>query len=236
MARIKLGPNIVDIRGKVGEVVYSVWKAGVAYCRKTAAIIANPKSLRQGQVREFVAQYATKWYTTLTAAQRNGWNELAQRLAGLADGSQGGILNMVPKIGGIMSGQNAYIAFNVRAKLSGVAGGDDAPLGEDQPTAPTGVSAVYLAGTLTVTWTEPAIKETGYKVAVWFRSHEKTYHKQSEGAYAISPAAMTQAESAGGVKMLFTVAAPFNSIVQLQTVNPSGWASPGSEAVETSCP
>lgn len=239
MAVIKLGALISDIRGKLQNGVYSLAKGGVHYVKNIPASVTNPNSTDQALVRNLLQLASKKWYNTLTPAQRVGWEELAQNLAGLASEGNGGVLNLVPPIGMKGSGLNAYVAFHTRAWAAGLFGAwvDDAPLGEVQPTAPMSPSLGYAAGNLSVGWIDPIISDASAKIAIWVYSHQRLYHRQIVGYYdlASSPAVITTARAALGGWIPFVDSEEFEMVVQLQTINPSGWASTGSQTVEVVC-
>ncbi len=239
MARIKFGPNVTDIRGSIGNVVYSIWKAGVNYIRMKPNIISNPKSADQVAIRQLVAASSARWFTELTSIQRASWEEMAQRLASITGGvnGQGGILNIIPPVGGIMSGVNAYVSFRAAAFTAGfdpLLFIDNAPLGEDQPLNVTALNVTYDNISLIFTWLLPVPIDPGAVVRVWLRSRELVYHRQLAN---VEPAAslgasFDSAKSANGNPIVFSSAIPQHILVQVDVVNPSGYRSPGGETLE----
>jgi hypothetical protein len=240
MARIKLGPNITDIRGTIKEVCYSIWKSGVHYARSLAGVVANPKSADQSLIRELLITASKRWYDTLTTTQRAGWETLAEILSKMSGESGGGIRNLVPPIGGIMSGLNAYVAFYTRSYVAGLSGfwNDDAPVGATPPNDPQVQNVVWTPPNVVITWTDPTIVEVNSKIAVWLRSHSPTFHRQIAGyaALVIGTLSLDGAKGAGGGGIAFAVTSGEKLILQLQTVQPNGWASPGGQACEFSIP
>jgi len=237
MARIKLGPNITDIRGSFKEVVYSVWKSGVAYIRSKAQVIVNPQSIDQAEIREMLQERAKAW-ASWSQDQRDSWEAMAQRLAGIPL-PPGGIRNLTPPVGGIMSGFNAALAFGVASAIGPGGFSAYAPLGEDQPDPPTNVAVAEIApGQIEITWTDPVTKDPDAMIRVWLRSHEKTYHKQLIGHVdlALETITLNDAKGALGQVITFTNAAPVRLIIQLDVVNPSGFRSSGSNTVEITIP
>lgn len=239
MAIIKLGALVSDIRGSLQNGVYSVAKGGVHYVKNIPASVMNPNSPDQNTARRAIMTAAKGWYNTLTAAQRAGWETLAQQLGVLESENSNGIKDLVPAIGMKGSGINAFCAFGARSTLAGLYSGfsSDAPLGEVQPTPPLTPVASYDAGILTVTWTAPAISDPAARVALWIRSHQKIYHKQIVSyAELIDLNNNTDtARAALGKYLSYVNAVPFEMSLQLQTVNPSGWASPGTETLQVVC-
>lgn len=234
-ARIKLGPNIVDIRGRIKNVIYSIWKNGVHYCRTAAAIISNPESAKQAQVRELMTLASKRWYDDLTEQQRANWSEYA---AGLEpqEGDAGGILNIIPQNRGVMSGFNAYcMAYVLVRKCAITLPGafDDAPLGQTPPDAPTGLSIGYIDPNVTIEWVDPVTVTEDSKVRIWLRSHENIAHRQHKGsaALAVQLDAINSFRGAQGADIQFNQA-PGHYLFQMDTVQPNGLKSNPSNTIE----
>lgn len=236
-AVVKLGAMFADMRGSLQNAVYSVAKGGVHTVRSIPVSVTNPNSADQSLVRNRFQDSSQRWYNALTAVQRAGWEELAQVLATLSSEGGGGVLNLVAPIGMKGSGINAYVGFRTRAYAAGLGGSfmDDAPLGEVQPTVPIIGSVTYAAGFINVPWGAPVTADAGAKVALYIKSHQGSlYHRQIVSYELLASLANNteQGRAALGNYILYTNAVPFEMICQLQTVNPSGWASPGGAAVE----
>jgi len=75
MALIKFGGGISEMRGKIAGTVFSRNKAG-AYARNRVTPV-NPQSARQNAVRALMQTLAVAWSTTLSAANRAGWEAYA---------------------------------------------------------------------------------------------------------------------------------------------------------------
>jgi len=235
MARVKLVAPVGDLRGTLFGLVYSEWKAGVNYIREYQATVLNPNSVRQELMRERLQFYTQEWFNTLTQAQRDGWEEMAQRIGDLEHDpfTSNSILQICPEIGGKMAGVNVYAGFNTRALSAGLAGTNAAPLGEAQPTPPGVSSVAYVSatGTLTVGWGDAATFASGAVAELWLRSRSRVYHKQWETATAMTTntVVITAANAALGARLAFLAAASQRLLIQMRTVNPSGYASPGGE-------
>lgn len=238
MAKIKLGALVSDIRGTLQNGVYSLAKGGVHYVKNIPACVTNPNSEDQNLARRALLFFAKAWYNTLTDAQRTGWEELAQYLSGLTSEGNGGVLNLVPPVGMKGSGINAFCAFGVRSTMAGLQGSFsmDAPIGEVQPGPVIDLSGSYdgLTGYLTLNWTDPLIADAAAKLAVWVYSHKRIYHKQivAYNDLLLLTDDIAAARGAHGAWIPFQSTKPFELVVQMQTINPSGWASPGSQTIE----
>lgn len=232
MARIVLGPNVTDIRGRFGSIVYSIWKTGVQYMRQTANVIANPHSASQTSIRDRITVLSKRWYDNLSAGQRAGWNDWAQTKPGMGNGD-GGIMNIIKGNGGIMSGFNAYLLANQWLNTISVAIVDDAPLGLTPPSAPLNVAASYLPGHLTVTWDLPVTIKVGARVRLWIANHQQLIHRQyvNHEAAATLTFDLTQVKGAGGVGIPIENV-PGDYIVQMDTVDVDGTKSGPSNAAE----
>jgi hypothetical protein len=226
---------IADIRGKLQNGVYSVAKGGVHYVKNIPASVYNPCSADQGLARSYL-QEATKDWAGLTSNEKTMWENVAARCAGLAKTNGGGQLALVPAIGFDGSGFNAYCAFRTRARLAShslVNFNTAWRLGvdtEDQPTDQTLTDLSCAAGTLTLTVTAPVTSDVAALTPYWIRSMDGTYHKQVFFLNDIATLIQntTSAKSKHGTSLLFSIAVGAVVAVQTQVVNPSGWASPGS--------
>lgn len=74
MAKCKYGDIIVELRGAKGGAVYSKNKYG--YYVKPNAVPINPTSTAQGKTRIAFSQFTKSW-SSLSAGQRAGWDDLA---------------------------------------------------------------------------------------------------------------------------------------------------------------
>ena len=145
----------------------------------------------------------------------------------------GGINQITPPLGGTMSGYNCYISFYMTAVSTGAAEPTAAPLSEQRPGAPTGVSVSYAGSFVVTTWTDPVEVIAGAQIRLWLRSEMGIYHRQMHTYYALAAqtSSLTGARSAQGKTILFSVpelSGGDTVTVQLDTVNPSGLRSAGS--------
>jgi hypothetical protein len=231
MAKIQLGVGFQSIRGKIGTGIYQVWK-GIQIVRNKPAVISQPNSTDQSAAREKMAEAYDNWLG-LTALQRNYWEEMATQLAGYPE-PPGGIDNIVPKFGGKMSGFNAYCSLAIAAVIAGGAWPTDPPLAEQRPSAPLSVAASYASPTLTITWIDPQVCDAAARVRIWLRSRHRVYHRQMLNttlALGIQTRDETGAKGAGGFTIPFTVPEVSGNerlSIQMDTVNPSGMRSEGS--------
>lgn len=111
MATIKMSALVEDVRGPMGQIVFSNWK-GRHYARYKAEYIGNPMTPEQSAVRSFLGASVQEWWK-LTDIQRALWEEYAQgKGRARADEKEVGSKCLIRPRGILMSGFNAYIGVN----------------------------------------------------------------------------------------------------------------------------
>lgn len=239
MATFTPGAMVEDIRGTLNNVVYTVAKGGVHVVKNRPISPNNFNTVDQAAARARLQEAGKDW-RALIDAEKATWEEVALRCAGLAMGPGGGVTSIVPPIGFKGSGFNAYVAFRTRALLAGVTLVDFNTawrLGvatEQQPTPPIITSLTCVAGTATADYTDPVTKDAACKIAYWFRTRDKIVHPQIKAydVLGVLSYPFTQIKCAQGKSVPLTELTGAILIAQFQTVNPSGWASPGSNTLE----
>jgi len=78
MARLILGPNVLDLRGKLGEVVYQ-GKRGGTYAH-TYVPSTNNKRTQQVAWRAALTYFAVNWSDVLNEDQRQAWRQAAKKI------------------------------------------------------------------------------------------------------------------------------------------------------------
>jgi len=233
MARIKYSGLISDLRGKLGSTVASVWKSGIGYVKMMPTSVNNPNSTRQDVMRSVFSEFSKKWNDTLTAAERADWETYALTKPGYY-AVTAGVRELVGSNGGTMSGINAYCLTNAWLINTGMTAVTAPPLGKTPPGKPEAVAATCAAGTLTVTWTPPASKEALAYVRVWIASQSGAFHKQKCKIedVTVGTVNITTLRGAQGRDILISAMIGEIAYIQLDTVNPSGGKSAGSNTVE----
>jgi hypothetical protein len=232
--RIKLGPILQDARGKLGSVVFSVWKTGKQYVRQTANIIANPNSTDQSAIRANMEMLSKYWYGTLTQDQRDGWATWALTKPGMGTGS-GSIRDLIKGNTGIMSGFNAFCMANQWVYTGDPAASvvEDAPLGATPPTPPLSVTPIWTTPNLVVTWNGPDVKKTGAHCRLWITCRERGVHKQLIAVALATAGTISIAAVKGALgASIDLINAPGHYLVQMDTVDPDGTKSPGSVTMD----
>lgn len=235
MARVEYSGLINDLRGSIGGWTYSIWKAGVAYVRKQAAIISNPASADQANVRCKLAYYAKYWYDLLTAQQRIDWSTWALTEPGKGN-KDGGILTLIKGNNGKMSGFNAFVMAMQWLYSAGHGMSIEAPLGATPPTPPKDVSLAWVSPTLTVNWVAPDIYMPApeARARIWIAHHKGLFHRQLAVHELVTQLTknITQVKGANG-DLVSLSDCPGEIIVQMDTVDPNGTKSGPSNVVQT---
>ncbi len=124
MAKIKLGPPVVGIRGTIGGIIFSANGSGL-FARAWARG-PNPQTILQNTARNSLGKFASAW-RALTAGQQTGWNTYAALPAQERFDSLGE--SYFP------SGFNQYISVNANLAIVGSAARSIAPT-FTRPVAP----------------------------------------------------------------------------------------------------
>jgi hypothetical protein len=188
------------------------------------------------------------WYSTLTEAQRAGWNEFAQQLGSASDkrgpnlGGGGGILQIIPDDGGVMSGYNSFVKTNVVALMTGFLmlspPVPNAPLGIDAPNAPTELYLFvycFLPGQpcrIYLRWTDPLGAPENSIIRVWTVSLDAGVHRQIVALVALGDVGVnfTQVKAAQGA-LINVENLPGHYHFQIDCISPSGLKSPPSNVI-----
>jgi hypothetical protein len=233
MAKIKFTGLISEIRGQLNDTIIQGWKSGVFSVKKMMSAVRNPNSARQDIARSVMSTYSKKWTDTLTPAERTAWEAYAQTKPGYYPGVPG-VRQIIPTNNGIFSGINAYCMTNALLINAGMLPTDTAPLSATPPGKPEAVAATCAAGTLTVTWTEPAVKEALAYARVWIASASGKFHRQKCKIedVTVGTVDITTIRAALGKDLLLTALVGELVYIQLDTVNPTGGKSAGSNTAE----
>jgi hypothetical protein len=171
MARIEYASMIKDIRGSVGNIVYTQWK-GLPCARMAPTVFRYPwESVLNAKQRDETAKLVNAWNNNLTTAQRAAWETYAAYLETLTT-----IYDMIPAKkypSGTMSGYNAFLLVNLLSRSIGfTAIIEDEPSAEEIPIAPTLVDCVGTSGPprkITVSYTYDAVPTATTFVRIWAR-------------------------------------------------------------------
>lgn len=232
-ARIKFSGLISEIRGKLDNVIIQGWKSGVFSVKNMMTSVRNPNSPAQDSRRATLSTASKDWADTLTSDQRAAWESYALQEPGKYPAVPG-VRQIIPSNNGKMSGINAFVLTQGWLISAGLAGVTDPPLAATPPGKPEGVAVSSLAGTLTVTWTDPTQPAAGCICRVWIASASGKFHKQLVGA-ALSATAtvdITLVRGAMGKTIALTQFADELVYVQCDIVDPLGGKSAGSNCVD----
>lgn len=220
------------IQGKVGEVTYKRWKTGVNVVQQVSSGVRNPNSPSQMLQRQVFSVFAKEWFTVLTAPQRTLWNSYALTKPGMYACGQG-VRELVGSNGGIMSGQNAFILTNAWWVSCGLPGLAIPPIAGSSPTVINDLDVQDVIGVITLTWTS-AVAEVGAISRIWVASVSGLFHKQivDVPVDATGTTIISQVKGAKGEFLDLADLPGERLYVQMDTVNPSGGKSAGSNTFE----
>ena len=223
MARFKLGFGMTDIRGKIGNFVYSIQKTGVSTIRQVAQSVSNPMSADQAAIRCNLAFLTKNWNDVLTQEERDAWATWALTKPGMGN-KDGGILTVIKGNNGIMSGMNAYVLANQWLKSIGAANTAVAPVGATPPTAPVVTSIIWDGvDRADVIWVLPTVMKVGAKVRLWLACRQPGVHRQlvwAEDATLLTRSLYSIKVAQGAAALI--VDYPGDYIIQMDTVDTDG--------------
>ncbi|MBA7564230.1 hypothetical protein ES708_05892 [subsurface metagenome] len=247
MARIKTSELISSIAGMVGDHIYSCWK-GQQYIMSKPVTISRPCSPAQSAVTASVTAISRMWYSALTEAQRAGWNEFAQQLGSASDqrganlGGGTGVLQVIPRDGGVMSGFNSFVKTNVVALMAGFIMASppvpNAPLGIDAPNAPTDLLFAFYCSLpaqpcrVYLSWTDPIGAPVGSIIRVWTVSLDSGAHRQIVKLVALGETDTDILQVKAALGALINIEdLPGHYHFQIDCISPSGLKSPPSNVI-----
>jgi len=237
MARVLMTNLISSISGRFGGGVFRNWK-GLTVLSALPDSVSNPGSLAQADKREILT-YCTKQWAGLDAADRGGWQAVADQLTEQWENfdNEVGVKGVCVTPRGPFTPIGAMVS--VHALLASVGAWDtsmalvDPPASVGAPSQPTDVVVTQdpVTGIITVEWTDPATwgqnAHAGY-VRVWFRSENGVYHRQlaASAASGVQTVDLPMLRTSGGGQ---SAVAPYWSFIQLDAVNAEGIRSAPSE-------
>ncbi len=156
---VKVGPLFSGKVKLFDKMIATSWK-GLQTFRNETGNITQILSNAVKNIRIQETALASRWFTTLTQTQRDGWEVYAKSLTSAArevsNRIGNGAKNIIRSRNKLMSGFNAYISSNLAAFTRGLGGfRDEAPISTPTPTPPSNVAVSVAGGVATVTWTDP---------------------------------------------------------------------------------
>jgi len=179
MAKIKFGPSVQEMYGRIGNTVFQRFRAGMAIARTTASQISQPNSIRQNLIRSRVHAFANYWANTLDEPKRTLWDSAAKEKYGYRGiPSGGGTKSLIKGNTGSYFGISCFMLVNQNAADVGATTVLETPPPHAQIPAPvTGVALVYDGTKLTVTWTSSGHMPSDF-VRVWLGANTGEPHRQ----------------------------------------------------------
>lgn len=234
MARIKLGLHVADMRGKVGQLVYSIWKAGVSYVRLAAQVVRNPNSARQADARSCFGRLSRQWMTKLTPMERAAWDDWAGLKPRCAP-DQGGARILIKRNRGVFAGKNAYGMANILLNSAGLPEVTRAPMAAVPPSAPANLAGTFDGTKFILTFTPPRFYKPGAKVRVFCQPERGKYFHRQQAATGFAADGRVEVSSVRGSQgtEIFASRLPAGIYVffQLDTIDPDGTSSESTAAI-----
>lgn len=233
MARIKTGPYVTDIRGRVLNMVYSVWKDGTAYVKTVCSKKIKATSKRQVQIKELVRRLGREW-KELTLSEQAQWREAGDnpyRQFKLQGGTLDLIKGSAPKISGI----NAFFQANQLANDVGASGIIRAPKTDmAPPKLILNLNARFDGIRLTVGWDCAGGESDNQFVRVWVASVQELFHRQfaAYAPVAVKEIDITEVRARNKTVRKMSECLGSTVLIQVDVVDRvSGWASKPSATI-----
>ena len=227
MAKIKLGPNVMDMRGKVGQLVYSIWKSGMSVMRAAAQVVRNPSSPAQVAVRQAQRELGNVW-KGLTDMVHAEWGLVAEQGAKRTN-PEAGIRALIRTPEGKFTGFNAFMEANQLARTVGASANIEEPQKQTlPPNGPPDLAAAFDGAKVTVTWGDIPDVTPSQFVRVWIYSEQRMFHKQliDFAPGAAKTINITQARGENGTPIDMAFFTNSAVLIQADTVDQaSGWVS-----------
>ncbi len=242
MPRLITSAILEDIRDSLGVMTFSSWK-GVGRLQRKPSQAPNPCSEQQSLLRAVFAQASKRWHSTLSQAQRDGWEEYARKQGSAADSKdidEAGTQNVIPNNRKVMSGYNSFVMNNSTIQVVRVffpvAWVDDAPT-QPPPNPPTDFAcecrSIGGINLIRGDWTDPlGIPGPPPNVAFirpWILSLDSGVHRQIllYVPIGIQGGALTNVRIAGGQTTVIGNV-PGHYLCQLDCIDIYGQKSPPS--------
>lgn len=155
MATVRFGGGVAEIRASIAGTTYSRNRGG-AYTRDRITPL-NPNTPAQTVQRGYLASLATRWGSTLTQAQRDGWTAFAA-------------LFPRPNVFGaqiVLTGQQMYIAVNRELLAAALPVIDTAPADQSVTQIITTVNTVTITGSVMSVAFTPTPLPAGESLQIW---------------------------------------------------------------------
>ena len=139
MAKIKLAPHLLDIRGTLGNTIYKCWR-GIHILGAARVTTALQDTGYQKQVRGALTRFSALWGTSLNDVERAQWTAFAQKLCDIHPPDKPFLRGViVPRRKSSGTGYHTFVGYNVFFQSMDVfdpAGGLDVPPPDSNIPAP----------------------------------------------------------------------------------------------------
>jgi len=231
MAKIKLGPLVDKVRGKLGTVVFSEGKTGSTYVKMLQTKTTNPASANQAAQRNIFTALTKQW-NTLGADEQAAWNEYAKNGYGKRTiPTGGGAREIIHGNTGRGGGKGLFMYVNQNRLRIGQAVLTWPVPGKVIPDGFTTFTGVCAGGVITITTDGAADTNCAQ---IWIVGNGKIPHRQvAYDGLASAPTTFHEVNAAKGTPMELTKMVGEKVYLQGEVIDPtSGLASNPSETIE----
>ena len=148
MAKIKLAPHLLDIRGTLGGAIYKCWR-GIHILGAARVTTALQDTEYQKQVRGALTRFSALWGTSLNDIERAQWTAFAQKLCDIHPPDKPFLRGVIiPRRKSSGTGYHTFVGYNVFFQSMDVfdpAGGLDVPPPDSDIPVPI-LSGVQFVG------------------------------------------------------------------------------------------
>lgn len=167
----------MDIRGKIGQVIYCKRKSGSHYVKAAPQVVRNPNSPAQSVARNSFDELSGM-FRRLSDQERTSWGIAAEK--GVKRGNpEGGTRALIKTPKGTPTGKNTFVGTNRLAQSIGQTEIiSKAKISVPPPNGSMNLTASYSDGKIIVRWDN--IKDTAesHSVRVWLDCSGEGFHKQ----------------------------------------------------------
>jgi len=191
MAMTAYGPFVLDVRKKIGNVVFT--KGHSASVIRKRVRPRNPRTSTQLSQRSSLSTFSKSWGSTLTQTERNGWDALAATVT------------IKDRLGNAHHPTGLQLFERVNLNLKTIAVAElDAPPADQNVTALTSITPAAAAGAATFTVAYTATPAAAATVVVIYASPQNSPGRQSTfGAVAFIQKTAAAAASPANIEAAY---------------------------------
>ena len=221
-------------KGTLDQRTYTMWN-GIKVVKAKVSHMTNPQSPLQEEIRSYVEVLSQRW-KTLDVAKQTLWALLGRHIP--QPNPESGVRAIIRRPTTIITGLNAYVEYNIKARVAGASSFIDTPTGV-APIINSGFVITWSPiGTMHIEWTNANGSLATANVAVWvyFLQGKTVGHRQLLSVALSSAEEMdvTDYRAAMGIPALFSNVIGKQMYVQYEVINSlNGYTSIPSNTLRT---